>query len=61
VIVKPFYYVFPHAWNMKDGKIIDTTLKNETNYSYFGETVDLSKFKDGHDLMNYVNKAMNRA
>jgi hypothetical protein len=29
-------FAFMHAWNVKDGKVIDLTLKNPEEYEYYG-------------------------
>jgi hypothetical protein len=57
-LVKPTYYVFPHAWNMLNNTIIDTTLKAASNYAYFGEIVNVNKFSDGSALMHYVQQSI---
>ena len=49
---------FPHAWNMKDGKIVDSTLgsKEARDHAYFGFRVPkkvLDGIKDGDELANW--------
>jgi hypothetical protein len=43
-----------HAWNLKNGKVYDSTLKSTNNFLYFGKVMDHTKFQTDSDLENYL-------